>query len=130
MSGAFPNDLRYTKDDEWVRREGEVAVYGVTAFASEQLGDVVYIQLPAIGATHAQGDAIGEIESVKAVSDLFCPVGGTVMEVNDELDQNPGLVNEDPYGRGWMVRLRMSNAQEFDALLDAKAYEQNTLERH
>lgn len=129
MSGNFPDDLRYTPEDEWVRSEGETAVYGVTAFAAEQLGDVVYVQLPETGSRHTRGDSVGEIESVKAVSDLYCPVSGEVVEVNGDLDQNPGLVNEDPYGRGWMVRLRVSDPSEFESLLDAEAYEQNTAER-
>ncbi|GAC1331258.1 MAG: glycine cleavage system protein GcvH [Chloroflexota bacterium] len=128
MAGIYPDDLRYTRNDEWVRREQDHAVYGVTAYAAEQLGDVVYVQLPTVGTTHAQGDTVGEIESVKAVSDLYCPVSGEVVQVNDELDQNPGLVNEDPYGKGWMVRLRPTQPDDFESLLDAATYEQATLE--
>lgn len=129
MPGDFPDDLRYTMSDEWVRREGDDMVCGITAFASDQLGDVVYVQLPSTGQRFAEGDAFGEIESVKAVSDLVCPLAGEITDANGELDQNPGLVNEDPYGRGWMVRLRPDNPADFDSLLDASAYEQNTTER-
>ncbi|MGI8824162.1 MAG: glycine cleavage system protein GcvH [Chloroflexota bacterium] len=130
MAGNFPDDLRYTKDDEWVRRETDEAVYGVTSFATEQLGDIVFLQLPDVGARFAQGEAFGEIESVKAVSELYCPVGGEIVRVNDDLDQNPGLVNEDPYGRGWLARVRLDDPEELENLLDAAAYEQKTLEPH
>ena len=130
MAGEFPDDLRYTKDDEWVRREGDDAVYGVTSFAAEQLGDVVYIQLPETGSQYSKGDSFGEIESVKAVSDLYSPLTGEITEVNEDLDQNPGLVNEDPYGRGWIARMRPTNPEEFDSLMDAAAYERSTTERH
>jgi glycine cleavage system H protein len=104
-------------------------VVGITSFASEQLGDVVYVQLPETGKSFGKGDAFGEIESVKAVSDLYCPIAGEVVEANQELDQNPGLVNEEPYGRGWLIRLRAENPGDFDSLLDAAAYEKNTAER-
>lgn len=130
MAGDFPDDLRYTESDEWVRLEGEEAVSGITAFASEQLGDVVYLQLPEVGTTHEPKGVFGEIESVKAVSDLYCPLSGEVIAVNDQLEQNPGLVNEDPYGEGWIARLRVDNADAFNTLLDAQAYEQSTAERH
>jgi glycine cleavage system H protein len=129
MAGNFPDDLRYTESDEWVRREGEELVSGITAFASDQLGDVVYLQLPDTGKRFAKGDPFGEIESVKAVSDLYLPVAGEIVAANQELDQNPGLVNEDPYGRGWIIRLRPDNLVDFDSLLDASAYEQSTTER-
>ena len=129
MAENFPDDLRYTESDEWVRRENGELTSGITAFAAEQLGDVVYVQLPDVGGHFGQGDSFGEIESVKAVSDLYSPVAGEILAVNGELDQNPGLVNEDPYGRGWMVRLRPDNPESFDSLLDAKAYEQSTTER-
>jgi glycine cleavage system H protein len=129
MSSDFPDHLRYTASDEWVRSEGDHMVCGITAFASDQLGDVVYVQLPSVGQHYAEGDAFGEIESVKAVSDLFCPLAGAITGVNQELDQNPGLVNEDPYGGGWMVRLRPDNPSDYDSLLDASAYEQSTTER-
>jgi glycine cleavage system H protein len=130
MGGEFPDELRYTESDEWVRREGDTVVCGITSFASEQLGDVVYLQLPAVGTSYDRGEAFGEIESVKAVSDLNCPVGGEIVAANEELDQNPGLVNEDPYGRGWIVALRPRSPDDLDSLLDAEAYERHTTERH
>jgi glycine cleavage system H protein len=130
MAGDFPDDLRYTESDEWVRLEGGEAVSGITAFASEQLGDVVYVQLPEVGKRYGKAEAFGEIESVKAVSDLYSPLGGEVIATNDELEQNPGLVNEDPYGRGWIARVRVDNPVEVDLLLAAEAYEQSTTERH
>jgi glycine cleavage system H protein len=129
VAGNLPDDLRYTESDEWVRREDGEMVCGITAFAAEQLGDVVYLQLPEVGKRFGQGDAFGEIESVKAVSDLYCPIAGEILAINQELDANPGLVNEDPYGRGWMVRLRPDNPEAYDSLLDAQAYEQSTTER-
>jgi glycine cleavage system H protein len=130
MAGDFPADLRYTASDEWVRRDGEEVVCGITAYAAEQLGDVVYVQLPPPGKQLSAGDAFGEIESVKAVSDLNAPVDGEVVAANAELDQNPWLVNEDPYGRGWLIRLRPRDTAQLDGLLDAQAYEQSTAERH
>lgn len=130
MAGDFPDDLHYTDTDEWVRREGAELVVGITAYASEQLGDVVYVQPPDVGKHFDKGEAYGEIESVKAVSDLYCPVAGEILSVNEDLDQNPAAVNEDPYGRGWIVRLKPDDAGEVDSLLDAAAYEQNTRERH
>jgi glycine cleavage system H protein len=126
----LPDDLRYTESDEWVRREGDEMTSGITAFAAEQLGDVVYVQLPEAGRQFDKGQTFGEIESVKAVSELYCPLAGEILAVNDELDQNPGLVNDEPYGRGWMVRFRASNPDDYESLLDAQRYEQSTKERH
>lgn len=130
MSGEFPVELRYTESDEWVRLEGDEAVSGITSYASEQLGDVVYLQLPEVGRRYRRAEAFGEIESVKAVSDLFCPLAAEVIAVNVELEENPGLVNEDTYGRGWIARLRLESPAEFASLLTAEAYERNTAERH
>ena len=130
MADDFPDDLRYTESDEWVRVEGEEAVSGISAFASEQLGDVVYLQLPEVGKRYARSEVFGEIESVKAVSDLFCPLSGEVIAVNEDLETTPGLVNEEPYGRGWITRIRMDDPAEVESLLGATAYEQNTAERH
>lgn len=130
MAGVFPDNLRYTESDEWVRVEDGVAVSGISAFASEQLGDVVYLQLPEVGKRYARSEIFGEIESVKAVSDLFCPLSGEVLAVNDELEVTPGLVNEEPYGRGWIARLRLENPTEVESLLEAAAYEHHTAERH
>ncbi len=128
-SEEFPRELRYTESDEWVRIDGDEAISGITAYASEQLGDVVYLQLPEAGRHYARGESYGEIESVKAVSDLMVPVSGTVLEVNVELEQNPSLVNEDPYGSGWIARLALDDAGQVDRLLDADAYARNTAER-
>jgi glycine cleavage system H protein len=130
MAETFPAELRYTESDEWVRREGDELVSGVTFFAAEQLGDVVYVQLPSVGAHFDVGQTFGEIESVKAVSDLFFPLAGEVTAVNDDLDQNPSLVNEDPYEGGWILRFRPDNPGDYDSLLDAAAYEQTIAERH
>lgn len=121
-----PPDLRYTKDHEWVRLDGDIATVGVTAFAAEQLGDVVFVELPAAGRSLAQHATFGVVESVKAVSDLFAPIGGEVVEANPALAGAPELVNHDPFGAGWMIRIRVGQAAEVDGLLDAAAYEQLT----
>ena len=130
MAGDFPDDLRYTETDEWVRRDGDELVVGITKYASEQLGDVVYVQPPEVGKHFTKGESYGEIESVKAVSDLYSPLSGQISGVNEELDQNPALVNDDPYGRGWIARMRTDNATDFETLLDSAAYEASTRERH
>jgi glycine cleavage system H protein len=118
-----PTDLRYTKDHEWVRVEGDAATIGVTAYAADQLGDIVFVELPEPGRTLAQFAAFGVVESVKAVSDLFAPVSGEVTEANADLAANPELVNSDPYGGGWMVRIRLTDAGQLDDLLDHDAYD-------
>jgi glycine cleavage system H protein len=118
-----PQDLRYTKEHEWVRVDGDMATIGITAYAAEQLGDVVFVELPEIGRTVAQSAAIGVIESVKAVSDLFAPVAGDVVESNAELTGAPELLNSDPYGKGWMLRIKVADAGQVAGLLDAAAYE-------
>jgi glycine cleavage system H protein len=123
-----PKDLRYTKEHEWVRMEGDLATVGITDFAAEQLGDVVFVDLPKVGRTVAQFAAVGVIESVKAVSDLFAPVGGDVVETNAELTTKPELLNSDPYGGGWMLRIRLSDRTALDRLLDVAAYEALTSE--
>ncbi len=123
-----PADLRYTKEHEWVRVEADVATVGVTEFAAEQLGDVVFVELPEPGRSVDQFAAFGVVESVKAVSDLFAPVSGEVIAVNDRLASSPELVNQDPYGEGWMVRLRVADPSQLDALLDAAGYEALTAE--
>jgi glycine cleavage system H protein len=123
-----PQDLRYTKEHEWVRVEGDLATVGITDFAAEQLGDVVFVDLPEVGRTVAQFAAVGVIESVKAVSDLFAPVGGDVVETNAELTTKPELLNSDPYGQGWMLRIRLSDRTALDGLLDVAAYEALTSE--
>ena len=116
----IPEELSYTRTHEWMRREGDIATIGITDHAQDELGDVVFIELPEEGATFSAGDPFGTIESVKAVSDLYAPVGGEVVEVNETLNDSPERVNEDPYGGGWMIRLRIS--EEGD-LLSAGEYE-------
>ena len=123
-----PQDLRYTKEHEWVRVEGDLATVGITDYAAEQLGDIVFVELPELGRTVDQFGAVGVIESVKAVSDLFAPVGGEVVEANAELAGAPELLNSDPFGEGWMLRIRLADAGQVDALLDAAAYEALTAE--
>ena len=118
-----PTDLRYTREHEWVRVEDGVATVGITAHAADQLGDVVFVELPSVGATVSAGRTFGVVESVKAVSDLFAPVSGAVVAANGELGARPELANADPYGEGWMIRISVSDAGELDALLDAAAYE-------
>lgn len=117
---SVPGDLQYTKTHEWVRREGDTATVGITEHAQDELGDVVFIELPEEGASFGAGDAFGTIESVKAVSDLYAPVGGEVVEVNEALNDAPEKVNEDPYGEGWIIRLRVSGE---GILLSAEEYE-------
>ena len=119
---VIPADLRYTKDHEWVRVEGDQATIGITQFAADQLGDVVFVELPEVGRTLDQFATFGVVESVKAVSDLFAPVSGEVRETNDALSATPELVNSDPYGDGWMVRLRVKNGGETEALLGPDEY--------
>ncbi|HJW22923.1 MAG TPA: glycine cleavage system protein GcvH [Candidatus Limnocylindrales bacterium] len=118
-----PTDLRYTKDHEWVRLDGDQATIGVTDFAANQLGDVVFVDLPAVGRSVDQFATFGVVESVKAVSDLFAPLGGEVVEVNGELTGKPELVNSDPFGAGWMIKLRVADAGQVGQLLDPSAYE-------
>jgi glycine cleavage system H protein len=123
-----PKDLRYTKDHEWVKVDGDVATVGVTDFAATQLGDVVFVDLPAAGKTVDQFATFGVVESVKAVSDLYAPVSGEVAEVNEALASKPELVNSDPFGDGWMIKVRVTDAAQLDGLLDAAAYEHLTAE--
>ncbi|MGB8929913.1 MAG: glycine cleavage system protein GcvH [Anaeromyxobacteraceae bacterium] len=118
----FPEDLRYTKDHEWARRQGVRVIVGITEFAQDQLGDVVYVELPAVGEEVKQGEAFGVVESTKAVSDLYAPVSGKVVEINSPLVDAPEGINDDPYGEGWMIAVEPSNPEEFDGLLDAKGY--------
>jgi glycine cleavage system H protein len=121
---TVPPELRYSKEHEWVRVEGDIAAVGITDHAQEQLGDLVYLDLPKVGTSVHQFEKLGEIESVKAVSDLFSPVSGEVTERNEEAVKAPELVNQDPYGRGWLVRLSLSDASEVDKLLTADQYEE------
>jgi len=119
-----PTDRRYTKEHEWVRVENDLGTVGITDYAQDQLGDLVYLDLPSSGTQVKQLDKLGEIESVKAVSDLYSPVSGEVMEVNQEVVDRPELVNESPYGQGWLVRLRLADPVELDGLLTAEQYDE------
>ncbi|XVX18605.1 glycine cleavage system protein GcvH [Actinomycetota bacterium] len=122
----YPDDLRYTEDHEWVRagNDGTVRI-GITAFAQDALGDVVYVSLPAVGDQLASGDACGEVESTKSVSDIYAPLAGEVTAVNETLDGSPELINTDPYGDGWMYELQLEDTGALDALLDSAAYQQS-----
>ena len=117
-----PDDLRYSADHEWVKVEGERVRIGITDYAQDALGDVVYVQVPSAGATVKAGDSFSEIESTKSVSDIYAPVSGTVVEVNADLADSPQRVNEDPYGEGWLCVLEMTDPSELDSLLDAAGY--------
>jgi glycine cleavage system H protein len=118
----IPEGLRYTKDHEWAKKDGDAVVVGVTHYAQDQLGDVVFVELPAVGRTIAAGEAFGVVEAVKTVSDLYAPIGGEVTAVNEALAGEPGLVNTSPYEEGWMIRIRPTAAGDFDGLLDAAGY--------
>jgi glycine cleavage system H protein len=119
----FPTELKYTKDHEWVRIEGDVATVGITEFAQRELGDIVYVDINTIGKTIAKEEVFGTVEAVKTVSDLFMPITAEVLEFNNALDTNPELVNSDPYGEGWMVKILIQDAAELTALLNADAYQ-------
>src|SRR5215204_4343586 len=119
----FPDNLRYTKDHEWVKIEGNEAIIGITDFAQRELGDIVYVEIETIGKDLDSGDVFGTVEAVKTVSDLFLPVSGTVTEVNPGLNSNPEAVNNDPYGEGWMIKMKVSNVADLDNLLTAEAYQ-------
>ena len=114
---AVPAELRYTQEHEWIAVEGDVATVGITDYATQALGDVVYVSLPEVGAAVIAGDPCGEVESTKSVSDLYSPVDGEVVEVNEELDDDPGLINAEPYGLGWMFRIRVADGQSAGAAL-------------
>ena len=119
---SYPDDLRYHAEHDWARIDGDEATLGITWFAQDSLGELVHFEPPEVGATVSQGAACGEVESVKAVSDVIAPLSGDVLEVNQKAVDEPEVVNEDPYGEGWLVRLRLSDAAEADALMDAVAY--------
>jgi glycine cleavage system H protein len=118
----YPKDLKYTNEHEWVRIDGDVAIIGITSFAADQLGDVVSVELPEEGDKVVKGEVFGSVESVKAVSDLFAPVSGTVSRVNTPLNDSPEYVNEDPFDEGWMIEVEMSDPEEADELMDTAAY--------
>lgn len=119
----FPQGLRYTKDHEWIRIEGDEAVIGITDFAQRELGDIVYVEIETVGKELQAGDTFGTVEAVKTVSDLFLPLAGTVTEINPNLNSNPEAVNTDPYGEGWMIKMKLSNLADADNLLSAEAYQ-------
>ena len=120
----FPTNVKYTSEHEWIRLEGEEACVGITDYAQDQLGDIVFVDVTTEGETLEAGEVFGTIEVVKTVSDLFLPVGGEILEVNPELEEHPELVNQDPYGKGWLVRIRPTDVSEMDKLMDAEAYKQ------
>lgn len=120
---SYPDNLQYTKDHEWIRVEGDTGTIGITDFAQEQLGDVVHVDLPRVGESFESHSHFGEIESVKTFSELFTPVSGEVLEINEALADSPELVNSEPYGGGWMIKIKLANAGEVDSLLNASEYE-------
>ena len=118
----IPAELKYTKDHEWVKIEGDVATVGITEFAQSELGDIVYVEIETVGETIDQEEVFGSVEAVKTVSDLFMPLSGEIIEFNENLESNPELVNSDPYGEGWMIKVKISDSSQVDSLLDADAY--------
>jgi glycine cleavage system H protein len=119
----FPENLRYTKDHEWIKINGEEAIIGITDFAQRELGDIVYVEIETVGKELRGGEIFGTVEAVKTVSDLYLPLGGTVTEVNPNLNTNPESVNNDPYGDGWMIKMKVANISDLDQLLTAEAYQ-------
>ncbi|GAC1416862.1 MAG: glycine cleavage system protein GcvH [Flavisolibacter sp.] len=119
----FPDNLRYSKDHEWIRIEGGTALIGITDFAQRELGDIVYVEVETLGQPLQSGAVFGTVEAVKTVSDLFLPLNGMITEVNPKLNTNPELVNNDPYGEGWMVKMKISESADLDSLMDAAAYQ-------
>lgn len=122
----LPANLRYTKDHEWVKLEGEIAVVGITDFAQQELGDIVYIEVDTLNETLDQEETFGTIEAVKTVSDLFMPVGGEVIEFNDQLESTPDVINKDPYEKGWIIKIKIADTSELDSLLTADQYKDLT----
>ena len=119
-----PRDYKYTKEHEWVKLEGDVATVGVTNYAATQLGDMVYIEMPEVGAEVGQGDSAGALESVKAAADFYSPISGTILERNEKLLDEPGIMNSDPFGAGWFARIQPSNLSELDALMSPEEYDE------
>ncbi len=117
-------DLKFTKDHEWVRVEGEIAIIGISDYAQKELGDVVYVELPEVGETKEKGEACSNIESVKAVSDIYCPVTGEIVEANTALENAPEIVNKDPYGDGWIFKVRMNDSSQLDELMNSDQYDE------
>jgi glycine cleavage system H protein len=122
MSGNIPGDLKFTENDEWIRVEGTEATIGLTDYAQDQLNDIVYVELPDVGANFSKGDTFGVVESVKAASDMHMPASGTVTAVNEKLEDEPEIVNSDPYSEGWFVKVTLADASELDSLMDSAAY--------
>jgi glycine cleavage system H protein len=119
----IPAELKYTKDHEWVKIEGDVATVGITEFAQSELGDIVYVEIETVGETVDQEEVFGSVEAVKTVSDLFMPLSGEIISLNEDLENNPELVNTDPYGKGWMIKIKYTDLDEISELLDNKSYE-------
>jgi glycine cleavage system H protein len=126
----IPEELLYTKEDEWIRRDGDEVIIGVSDFAQSQLGDIVFVEFPEVGSTTEAGGSFGTIESVKAVSDLYAPLSGEIVAINETLEDAPETINESCYAEGWLVRLRPSDQEEFETLLDAKQYRESVEERN
>lgn len=122
---SFPIELKYTKDHEWIRVEGEEAVIGITDFAQRELGDIVFVDINTVGEEVAQNEVFGTVEAVKTVSDLFMPATGTILSVNTAIDGSPELINRDPYGEGWIVRVQLNNVSDVDGLLSAEEYKES-----
>jgi glycine cleavage system H protein len=120
---AYPSELKYTEDHEWVKVDGDTAVVGITSYAAEELGDIVFVDLPDTGTEVSKGDTFGTIESVKTVADLYAPVSGEITEINETLEDTPETVNESPYEKGWIVKIKMSDKSETDGMLSAEDYE-------
>ena len=120
----FPQNLKYTSEHEWIRIDGDIAYVGITDYAQEQLGDIVFVDIPTVGETLEANETFGTIEVVKTISDLFLPVAGVIMEQNDELEENPDLVNKDPYGKGWLIKMKPTRMEDIDNLLDAEEYKE------
>ncbi len=121
----IPSNLKFTEDHEWVKVDGDIAIVGITDYAQQQLGDIVFVEIETVGETFDKGETFGTIEAVKTVSDLFMPVAGEVLEVNPNLEDAPETVNSDPYGEGWMIKIKLSDASQVDELLSADAYQES-----
>jgi glycine cleavage system H protein len=118
----LPENFKFTSDHEWLKLDGDNAFIGITAYATEQLGDIVFLDIPTVGETLSKGDVLGTVEAVKTVSDIFIPVSGEILEFNETLESNPGLLNADPFGKAWIVKIKLTNKAEIEELLDKEAY--------
>lgn len=123
---TFDDSVKYQKSHEWARKEGDLFIVGISDYAQDSLGDVVFVELPEVGSTLKQGETFGVVESVKAASDVYMPVGGEIVEVNGDLEDSPEVINEDPFGKGWLLKVKPSDAGEYDSLMSAKDYEEYT----